>query len=94
VAEMPVTWREDPDSRVRVVRTVLTDLRGVVRMMRSSLTPVATSQVSSGLTALSERAPTGDVLKDLFDNPSYIGKVRVDGQLIEGKHPALIDEAT
>ncbi len=37
---------------------------------------------------------TGDVLKDLFDNPSYIGKVRVDGQLIEGKHPALIDEAT
>lgn len=37
---------------------------------------------------------TGDVLKDLFDNASYIGKVRVDGQLIEGKHPALIDEAT
>ena len=37
---------------------------------------------------------TGDVLKDLFDNPSYIGKLRVDGQLIEAKHPALIDEAT
>jgi site-specific DNA recombinase len=37
---------------------------------------------------------TGDVLKDLFDNPSYIGKVRVDGQLIEAQHPALIDEAT
>ena len=37
---------------------------------------------------------TGDVLKDLFDNPSDIGKLRVDGQLIEAKHPALIDEAT
>jgi hypothetical protein len=37
---------------------------------------------------------TGDVLKDIFDNPSYIGKLRVDGQLIEAKHPALIDEAT
>jgi hypothetical protein len=37
---------------------------------------------------------TGDVLKDIFDNPSYLGKVKVDGQLIEAKHPALIDEAT
>jgi site-specific DNA recombinase len=37
---------------------------------------------------------TGDVLKDIFDNASYIGKVRVDGQLIEAKHPALIDEET
>ncbi len=37
---------------------------------------------------------TGDVLKDIFDNASYIGKIRVDGQLIEAKHAALIDEAT
>jgi site-specific DNA recombinase len=37
---------------------------------------------------------TGDVLKDIFDNVSYIGKLRVDGQLIEAKHQALIDEAT
>jgi len=34
------------------------------------------------------------ITKDIFDNASYIGKVRVDGQLIEAKHPALIDEAT
>jgi site-specific DNA recombinase len=37
---------------------------------------------------------TGDVLKDILDNPSYLGKVKIDGQLIEAKHPALIDEVT
>jgi hypothetical protein len=37
---------------------------------------------------------TGDVLKDILDNPSYLGKVKVNGQLIEGKHRPLIDEAT
>ena len=37
---------------------------------------------------------TGDVLKDLIGNPSYAGKVLVEGELIEGLHPALVDEAT
>ena len=37
---------------------------------------------------------TGDVLKDLVGNPSYMGKVIVDGELIEGLHPALVDEHT
>jgi Recombinase len=37
---------------------------------------------------------TGDVLKDILGNPSYRGKVLVDGVLVEGKHPPLIDEAT
>ncbi|MGI8609588.1 MAG: recombinase family protein [Candidatus Dormibacteria bacterium] len=37
---------------------------------------------------------TGDVLKDMLKNPSYIGQVEADGQLIEGQHPALIDEQT
>ncbi len=35
---------------------------------------------------------TGDVLKDLIGNASYLGKVLVDGELIEGRHPALIDD--
>lgn len=37
---------------------------------------------------------TGDVLKDLIGNPSYVGKVMVDGELVEGLHPALVDEQT
>jgi len=37
---------------------------------------------------------TGDVLKDLIGNPSYAGKVMVDGELVEGLHPALVDEQT
>src|SRR5215472_15784746 len=32
---------------------------------------------------------TGDVLKDILGNPSYRGKVIVDGELIDGRHPAL-----
>ena len=37
---------------------------------------------------------TRDVLKDLIGNPSYLGMVLVDGELIEGRHPALVGEAT
>ena len=37
---------------------------------------------------------TRDVLKDIVSNPSYLGKVSVDGELIQGNHPALVDEAT
>jgi glycosyltransferase involved in cell wall biosynthesis len=32
IHEVPVEWVEDPDSRVRIVRTALTDLRGVIRL--------------------------------------------------------------
>ena len=35
VAELPVRWVEDRDSRVRVVRTALADLRGIRRLRRS-----------------------------------------------------------
>jgi hypothetical protein len=37
---------------------------------------------------------TGDVLKDILSNPVYRGKLMIDGDLIEGRHPALVDEAT
>jgi DNA invertase Pin-like site-specific DNA recombinase len=37
---------------------------------------------------------TGDVLKDLIGNPSYAGKVLVEGELVQGLHPALVDEET
>lgn len=37
VAELPVRWVEDRDSRVRVVRTALADLRGVRRLRRDGL---------------------------------------------------------
>ena len=37
---------------------------------------------------------TRDVLKDIVGNASYLGQVMVDGELVEGKHPALVDKAT
>jgi len=36
----------------------------------------------------------GDVLKDLIGNPSYAGKVLLEGELVQGLHPALVDEET
>jgi glycosyltransferase involved in cell wall biosynthesis len=36
ICEVPVEWVEDPDSRVSIPRTVVTDLRGVLRMLRSA----------------------------------------------------------
>jgi glycosyltransferase involved in cell wall biosynthesis len=32
IREIPVTWREDPDTRVKVVKTALEDLRGLARL--------------------------------------------------------------
>ena len=34
IREIPVEWVEDADSRVDIPRTVLNDLRGVMRMVR------------------------------------------------------------
>jgi putative flippase GtrA len=35
IAEVPVDWVDDPDSRVDIVSTALADLRGVTRLLRS-----------------------------------------------------------
>jgi glycosyltransferase involved in cell wall biosynthesis len=32
ILDLPVRWKDDPDSRVRIFRTVLHDLKGLVRM--------------------------------------------------------------
>jgi glycosyltransferase involved in cell wall biosynthesis len=36
IQEVPVEWVEDADSRVHIPRTVLTDLRGVLRLLRET----------------------------------------------------------
>ena len=38
IAEVPVDWVDDPDSRVDVVATALADLRGIVRVARALAT--------------------------------------------------------
>ena len=56
IHEVPVDWVDDPDSRVRVLRTALANLRGIVRLgtalargtlavpvLRGSLPPGATA---------------------------------------------------
>jgi glycosyltransferase involved in cell wall biosynthesis len=47
VQEVPVTWTDDADSRVRILPTARADLRGVVRMLRTRPWRVAVSQPSS-----------------------------------------------
>ncbi|MCS7276093.1 MAG: glycosyltransferase family 2 protein [Dehalococcoidia bacterium] len=34
IAEVPVRWQEDHDSRVKVVRTAVEDVRGILRLLR------------------------------------------------------------
>ncbi len=41
VKDIPVTWREDPDSRVKIVKTVLEDLRGLARLRFGGIPPVS-----------------------------------------------------
>ena len=36
IHEVPVDWIDDPDSRVKIVRTAVDDLRGVARLMASA----------------------------------------------------------
>lgn len=35
IKEIPVTWHEDPDSRVKIVSTAIDDLKGIVRVWRT-----------------------------------------------------------
>ena len=32
IHEVPVTWEDDPDSRVRLIATIMEDLRGLMRL--------------------------------------------------------------
>ena len=36
ISEVPVEWVEDTDSRVSIPRTAITDLRGVLRLLRAA----------------------------------------------------------
>jgi putative flippase GtrA len=64
IHEVPVDWVDDPDSRVDVVATALTDLRGVARLALAS--PIArfmcigvVSTLAYALIYLSTRGPLG-----------------------------------
>jgi hypothetical protein len=51
IAEVPVDWVDDPDSRVDIVATALADLRGVARLGRALATgrlPVAAVRAQLG----------------------------------------------
>jgi glycosyltransferase involved in cell wall biosynthesis len=64
VHEVPVDWVDDPDSRVRIVRTAVDDLRGVARLAlggqvwRFALVGIA-STLSYAVLYLALRAPLG-----------------------------------
>lgn len=48
VAEIPVVWREDPDSRVDIIPTVLEDLRGIRRLRREFSSRSTTEKITIG----------------------------------------------
>ena len=53
--EVPVDWVDDPDSRVDIVRTAITDLRGVARLLVAG--PVARFMAIGVLSHARLRAP-------------------------------------
>jgi putative flippase GtrA len=64
IHEVPVDWVDDPDSRVDIVRTALTDLRGVARLIASGrlgrfLTIGVASTVAYALLYVALRGPLG-----------------------------------
>ncbi|MEI2701779.1 MAG: bifunctional glycosyltransferase family 2/GtrA family protein [Baekduia sp.] len=64
VHEVPVDWTDDPDSRVDIVATALTDLRGVVRLLAAArltrfLTIGVLSTIAYALLYLALRSPLG-----------------------------------
>ena len=64
IHEVPVDWIDDPDSRVRVVRTAIDDLKGVARLLAASqvarfMCVGVLSTLAYGLLFLALRSPLG-----------------------------------
>jgi putative flippase GtrA len=60
IAEVPVDWVDDPDSRVDIVKTAKADLAGIWRMLRALTTgklPVAELRAQLGRGPLTEPVP-------------------------------------
>jgi putative flippase GtrA len=63
IAEVPVDWVDDPDSRVDIVATALADLRGVARLGRALATgrlPVAAVRAQLGRAPLTSGSLVGE----------------------------------
>ncbi|ASW55250.1 glycosyltransferase [Plantactinospora sp. KBS50] len=62
IHEVPVDWVDDPDSRVDLLDTALTDLRGIVRLVRAlagGALPVAELRRDLGRAPLAPGVPAG-----------------------------------
>jgi putative flippase GtrA len=63
IAEVPVDWIDDPDSRVDIVATAVADLRGVARLGRALATgrlPVAALRTQLGRAPLTSASLAGE----------------------------------
>jgi putative flippase GtrA len=63
IAEVPVDWIDDPDSRVDIIATALADLRGVARLGRALATgrlPVAAVRAQLGRAPLTSASLAGE----------------------------------
>ena len=63
IAEVPVDWIDDPDSRVDIAATALADLRGVARLARALATgrlPVAAVRAQLGRAPLTSTSLAGE----------------------------------
>lgn len=48
VKDIPVTWSEDPDTRVKIARTVMEDLRGLARLRLRGIPPIGRDGATAG----------------------------------------------
>ncbi|TYB58068.1 glycosyltransferase [Nonomuraea sp. PA05] len=73
VHEVPVDWIEDGDSRVKVIRTAVDDLRGMVRIAWSMATGRARVQVRRAEPA--PMHPDAVLTRPIFDISVFIGLI-------------------
>jgi hypothetical protein len=69
IAELPVRWVEDDDSRVRIVNTALDDLRGIWRLVRHADDDGSSSVPDESLDVL-ESVTCADTLTDVIPSSS------------------------
>jgi putative flippase GtrA len=80
ISEVPVDWVDDPDSRVRIFHTAISDLRGVWRISHGRCRDLTRGR-SAGPDAPTPRGPAGQVAADQLMRFAGVGAISTLGYL-------------
>ena len=87
IHEVPVDWVDDPDSRVRIVRTAIDDLRGVARLAAAS--PVARFMAVGVVSTLLYALRLPDPARPARPGHGERRRARAHGDREHGRQPPL-----